>query len=447
VSPHSGLAPLGLVALLVAAAGAADSPGSPLDAWPSWRGPLGTGVAPRADPPLTWSETENVRWKVALPGKGHSSPVVWSDRVFVTVAVPHGDPIVPRVAPIEGEHDNAPADRRQRLVVLALRRQDGSLAWEREVARRLPHETTHVSGSFASHSPVTDGRRVFASFGSGGIYALDVEGRLLWSADLGDMRTLHGHGEGSSPALHGETLVLNWDHEGESFIVALDAASGKPRWKVARDEATSWSSPLIVEHDAKAQVVVAATRRLRGYDLATGAPLWECAGLSGNVVATPVSADGLVFAGSSYEKRAMLAVRLAAARGDVTGTSAVAWTRDRDTPYVPSPLLYGQALCFLKHYQGLLTCVEAGTGATLFGPERLPGIENVYASPVGAADRIYVVDRAGSAAVLGRSKRLEVLARNRLDDSFSATPALAGEDLFLRGERHLYRIAGAAPAR
>jgi len=438
----------GVALALLAAAGLARA-GDPvperLDAWPQWRGPLGTGAAPRADPPVTWSETENVRWKVVLPGKGHSSPVVWGGRVFVTAAVPFGDPVPAPETPSAGEHDNMPAGRRQRLVVLALAREDGKVLWEREVARVLPHETTHVSGSFASHSPVTDGRRVFASFGSGGVYALDVDGQLLWSADLGDMRVLHGHGEGSSPALHGETLVINWDHEGGSFVAALDAGSGRPSWKVARDERTSWSSPLIVEHAGKPQVIVAATRRLRGYDLATGALLWECGGLSGNVVATPVAADGMVFAGSSYEKRAMLAVRLSAARGDVTGTPAVAWTRDRDTPYVPSPVLDGGTLCFLKHYQGVLTCVDGATGATRFGPERLPELGDVYASPVAAARRIYVVDRAGSAVVLGRSNRFEVLARNRLDESFSATPALAGPDLFLRGERYLYRLGRPTP--
>jgi outer membrane protein assembly factor BamB len=412
--------------------------------WPQWRGPLGTGLAPTADPPVNWSEKQNVRWKIPIPGKGHSTPVVWGDRIFLTTAVPHGEALASEHVdhdPIEGAHDNMSPSQRQKLVVLAINRNDGAIVWQREVRTLLPHETTHSSGSWASHSPVTDGKRVFASFGSGGIYALDVSGELLWKTDLGDMQSLHGHGEGSSPALDGDTLIVNWDHQGGSFVVALDAKTGKEKWRVARDEITSWSTPLIVEHAGKHQVVIAATKRVRAYDLASGEVIWECGGLSGNVVASPVAADGFVYVGSSYETRAMLAIRLAGAKGDITGTDAVVWKRDRDTPYVPSPLLYGDMLCFLKHYQGLLTCVNARSGATLFGPERLPGIRDVYASPVGAAGRIYVVDRSGTTAVIKQSAKFELLAANRLDDSFSASPALAGTDLYLRGEHHLYAIA------
>jgi outer membrane protein assembly factor BamB len=259
------------------------------------------------------------------------------------------------------------------------------------------------------------------------------------------MQILHGHGEGSSPALHGDTVVVNWDHEGGSFLVALDKRTGEERWRVDRDERTSWSSPLIVEYDGKAQVIVAATKRVRGYDLTSGATIWECAGLSGNVVATPVAAEGIVYVANSYESRNMLAIRLDRAKGDVTGGEAVLWKRDRDTPYVPSPIVYDGSLCFLKHYQGFLTCVDAASGATRFGPERLPGIESVYASPVGAAGRIYVVDRDGTTVVLKNGPRLELLAQNQLDDSFSASPAIAGGELFLRGERNLYCL-GARPA-
>jgi len=210
---------------------------------------------------------------------------------------------------------------------------------------------------------------------------------------------------------------------------------------VARDEITSWSTPLIVEHEGKAQVVVSATKRVRSYDLADGKLIWECGGLSRNVVASPVAGDGFVYVANSYDWQAMLAIRLAAARGDITDTDAVTWTLNRHTPYVPSPILYGESLCFLKHNQGALTCVNAKTGKPLFGPQRLAGIRNVFASPVGAADRIYIVDRDGSAVVVKRGAEFELLARNRLDDSFSASPAVVGNELFLRGERTLYCIA------
>jgi hypothetical protein len=417
-----------------------------LDPWAQWRGPLGIGVAPHADPPVTWSESENVRWKTPVPGKGLSSPVVWGDRVFVTTAVPVGETLKVDGDSSHGAHDNMAPSRRQRLVVLALDRRDGKLLWETTVHTFLPHESTHVSGSWASASPVTDGKRVFAFFGSGGLYALDLDGKLVWKTDLGTMRVKHGHGEGSSPALHGETLVVNWDHEADSFLVALDKRTGEQRWKIARDEVTSWSSPLIVEVDGKPQVIVAATGRVRGYDLKSGTLIWECGGLSGNVVATPVAADGIVYVANSYDTRAMLAIRLSGAKGDITGTDAVLWTRHRDTPYVPSPILVDGALCFLKHYQGFLTCVDAKTGATRVGPVRLPGIGNVYASPVGAAGRIYIVDRDGTALVLRHEDGLEPLARNSLDDSFSASPAIVGEWLILRGERFVYGITQAAPS-
>jgi outer membrane protein assembly factor BamB len=335
--------------------------------------------------------------------------------------------------------------RRQSFVVLAVDRRDGSILWQREVLSELPHEGGHVTGSWASASAVTDGEHLYAHFGSIGLYALDLDGKLSWEKDFGDMQTKHGHGEGSSPALHGDTLVVNWDHQGESFVVAVDKHTGRERWKAARDELTSWSTPLVVEHQGRPQAIVSATNRVRGYDLADGEIVWECGGLSGNVVASPVAADGLVYVANSYDTRAMLAIRLASAEGDITGTDAVAWTLDRHTPYVPSPLLYDDALCFLKHYQGLLSCLEARTGRFLFGPQRLQGIRNVYASPVGAAGRIYIVDRNGATAVVRQGPSFELLAVNQLDDSFSASPAVVGEELFLRGERYLYSLAEENP--
>ncbi len=414
------------------------------DQWAQWRGPLGSGVAPRGNQPVSWSEDHNVRWKTAIAGKGHSTPIVWGDRVFVTTAIPFGETSAPKHPHAHGAHDNMSALREHKFVVLALSRRDGSILWQRTVRTARPHESTHESGSWAAASPVTDGKHLFASFGSAGIYCLDLDGELLWQTDIGDMQTKHGHGEGSSPALYGETLVVNWDHQGDSFVLAIDTRTGKERWKVARDEGTSWSSPLIVEQDGKPQVIISATKRVRAYDLGTGEVIWECGGLSGNVVASPVAGDGFVYVTNSYETREMLAIRLAGAKGDITNTDAVVWTRHRHTPYVPSPLLYGGQLYFLKHYQGLLTCVDAKTGADLFGPQRLPGIGNVYASLVGAADRVYIVDRNGAAVVLKHGTEYELLARNQLDDSFSASPVVVGDELYLRGERHLYCIANEA---
>lgn len=412
-----------------------------LDQWPAWRGPLGTGVAPNANPPVSWSESENVRWKVALPGKGHSTPVVWGNRVFVTTAIRSGDALSQRHQHAPGAHDNVPASHREEFVVIAINRLSGEILWKRTVNSGRPHESMHETASWASNSPVTDGERVFAYFGSRGLYCLDYDGTVLWQSALSEMHTKHGHGEGSSPALFGNTLVVNWDHEGESFVMAFDKRTGERRWKVPRDEATSWSTPLIVDNGGKPQVVVAATKRVRAYDLANGSLIWECGGLSGNVVASPVAAEGIVYVANSYETRAMVAIRLEGAKGDITGTDAVVWTHNRDTPYVPSPLLYGDLLFFLKHYQGFVTCLNAKTGETHFGPERLSNLGNVYSSLVGAADRVYIAGINGTTIVLSRSTRFEMVARNSLSDSFSASPAIAGNELFLRGERNLYCIA------
>jgi outer membrane protein assembly factor BamB len=406
--------------------------------WPQWRGPLGTGVAPHADPPVEWSESKNVAWKVEIPGRGHSTPVVWGSRIFLSTAIAVGEPKTPEPRP--GEHHNLRAVRHQRFVVLALDRGDGSIAWQRTVGEATPIEGGHETGSFASASPVTDGRAVYSFFGSHGLYALDWDGELLWKTDLGDMQTLHGHGEGASPALYGDTLIVNWDHEGPSFLVALDKRSGKEIWRTPRDEPSSWATPIVVEHAGRPQVIVSGTNRLRGYNLATGEVIWEHGGLSSNIVASPVAADGMVFAGSSYDTQAMLAIRLAGARGDITGKEQLVWSRNQGAPYVPSPLLYRGSLFYLRHYQGVLTRVVASTGVDRPGAIRLPGIRNVYASPVAAAGRIYLTDQEGVTLVLADGDEPENLALNRLDDRFDASAAIAGDDLFLRGERYLYRI-------
>jgi outer membrane protein assembly factor BamB len=255
------------------------------------------------------------------------------------------------------------------------------------------------------------------------------------------MQTKHGHGESASPALFGDTVVVNWDHEGASFLVALDKRTGKQQWRVDRNEETSWASPIIYEHDGRPQLIVSGTNRVRGYDLADGRVVWECGGMASNIVASPVAAEGMVFAGSSYEKRALLAIRLEGARGDVTGTRQVAWSRFRGTPYVPSPLLYGGSLYFLTHYQGILSRVEALTGEDRPGAMRLDDIGNVYASPVAAAERIYVTDLEGTTMVLSHDDEPRLLAVNRLHDTISASAAIAGRELFLRGEKFLYCIA------
>jgi outer membrane protein assembly factor BamB len=410
--------------------------------WRQWRGPLANGVAPEANPPVEWSETKNVRWKVALPGKGHASPIVSGDRVYVLAAVPIGEAQAPVFDKAPGVHDSVPVAHRHQYLVLALNRADGRSLWKTVVREDWPHEGGHTTGSPVSNSPVTDGQFVYAFFGSRGLYCLDTNGVVKWQADLGKMQTLHAHGEGSSPVLHGDTLIVNWDHEGESFLHAFDKLTGRQRWKVARDEKTSWSTPLVVEHEGKPQIIVSATKRVRGYDLTTGTQLWECAGLTDNVVSSPVYHDGIVIVGNSYYTQAMLAIRLAGAKGDLTGTANVVWKLNRLTPYVSSPLLYDDTLYSIRHNQNVLVRLDPATGKFRGELLRLEGINDfIFASPVGAAGRIYISARDGRTVVLRHDRENATLAINRLDDSFSASPALAGREIYLRGERFLYCLA------
>ena len=427
---------LAMAGLLARAASAGDA----MTNWPQWRGPLATGVAPHGDPPLKWNEADgtNIRWKSEIPGRGHSTPVVWDDRIFLTTAIPVGDALPPHPSTAPGNHDNLPVTHRHRFVALAVSRSTGKILWQRKLREALPHEQGHYTASLASNSPVTDGEHLFVFFGSFGLYCLDLEGELVWQADFGPMQSLHGHGEGSSPVLYQDTVVVNWDHEGKSFIVALEKSTGKQQWKVDRNEVTSWATPIVVEHAGKPQVIVSGTSRVRGYDLATGDVIWECGGLSSNIVASPVSGEGMVFAGSSYDKKALLAIRLDGAVGDITGTDQVAWRRIRGTPYVPSPLLYQGGLYFLTHYQGLLSRVDARTGKDSPGSIRLDGIKNIYASPVAAAGRIYVTDLDGATMVVSSGEVPRLLALNQLSESISASAAIVGRQLFLRGDKHLY---------
>ena len=428
--------------LVWATVGSADSATNNLHQWPQWRGPLANGVAPLANPPVEWSEKKNVRWKVELPGRGHSSPIVFGDRVYVLAAGPVGaeQKAVHDSAP--GVHDSVPVTRTNQYLVLALRRSDGRTLWKKNVREEWPHEGGHDTGSPASNSPVTDGEFIYAFFGSRGLYCLDTNGAVRWQHDLGKMQTLHAHGEGSSPVLHADTLLVNWDHEGSSFLYAFDKLTGRQRWKVARDEKTSWSTPLVVEVDGKQQVIVSATKRVRGYDLATGQELWECSGLTDNVVSSPVYWRGLVIAGNSYYSQAMMAIRLAGAKGDLSNTTNVAWRLNRLTPYVSSPLLYDDTLYHVRHNQNILVRLNPATGEFRGEPLRLEGIRDfIFSSPVGAGGRIYITARDGTTVVLRHDAENATLAVNHLDDSFSASAALAGRELFLRGEKFLYCLA------
>ncbi|MFQ5428946.1 MAG: PQQ-binding-like beta-propeller repeat protein [Phycisphaerae bacterium] len=427
--------------------------------WPQWRGPTATGVAPHGKPPLKWSESKNIRWKVAIPGRGHATPIIWGDRVYVQTAVKTAKTVEPKARADKAPEERPNRRRRGRrnwmgsvepthiykFILVALDRQTGKTVWQKTLREELPHEGGHRDASQASNSPVTDGKYLIAYFGSRGLYCLDMEGKVLWEKDLGDMRTRLGFGEGSSPALYGDTVVVNWDHEGQSFIVALDKKTGRQRWKIDRDEQTSWATPLIVEVRGEPQVITSASGRIRSYDLKTGEVRWVCGGMTPNVIPSPVSGNDLVFAMSGFRGNALRAIRYVDARGDITDSSAVAWKYDGNgTPYVPSPLLYRDTLYFLKRNNAILSCFDAKTGKQHYSKKRLEGLEGVYASPVGAADRVYIVGRNGKTAVIKRGAEFELLAVNSLDDEFAASPAIVDHALYLRGRTHLYCIAEGA---
>jgi outer membrane protein assembly factor BamB len=282
------------------------------------------------------------------------------------------------------------------------------------------------------------------SFGSRGIFCLDMDGKKVWEKDLGQMQTRMGFGEGASAGLHEDTLVVPWDHEGQSYVIALEAATGEIRWQVERDERTTWATPLIVQHNGGTQVVLNGNR-VRSYDLETGELLWECGGQVDNPIPSPVLSGETVVCMTGFRGNAIFAIPLDA-QGDVTGSDVIRWQRTDAAPYVPSPVLYKGRLYFTKSNQGIVSSVDAETGEVIIQQQRLPEISSVYSSPVAAADRIYFTGRDGTTTVIKHGDELEVLAINKLDEGIDASPAIVGDEIYLRTENHLICVAHAETA-
>lgn len=407
--------------------------------WAQWRGPDMTGVSRTAKPPLEWSETRNIKWKVEIPGRGSSSPIVYGDRIYVLTAIPVGVAGPAQHSPRGG----LPQRGRHQYKILAIDRQTGRTVWDRVAREEEPHEASHQdNGTWASGSAITDGEHVFAYFESRGLYAYDLDGKLIWQTDFGDKHMRNQFGEGSTPALYGNYLIVVWDQiNGPSFVVTLDKRTGTELWRASRDEMDTWATPLVVEHDGRRQVVVNAMNRVRSYDLETGTIIWEGPGTTMNVIPTPVSGNGMVFIMSGFRGNNLKAIRLAAATGDIASTGAIAWQLDRDTPYVPSPLLYDNILYFLKTNNGLLSAYDAATGKPHYQVQRIAkALGEVFSSPVGADGRVYITSRDGVTTVIKHGPKYEVLAENTLDDGFDASMALVDNEIFLRGTRYLYRL-------
>ena len=413
------------------------------DNWPHWRGPAANGTAAKCDPPITWDAHTNIKWKAELPGRGSATPIVWGDQVFIVTAIktdrvaeaadlPHTDPKFEKKT-------EAPRNYFQ-FVVLSFDRTSGKLRWKQTANEAVPHEGHHPSHSYAAGSPTTDGKFLYVSFGSFGIYCYGLSGKLQWQRrDLGRLNTRLGWGEAVTPVVHGSSLLLNWDQEANSALICLDSSCGKTKWKTPRDEKTSWNTPLVVEHKGQWQVIVNGTNRIRSYDLSTGKEIWQCGGMTVNAIPSIVAGKDVVYCVSGYRGAAAAAISLDAT-GDVTDSDKVLWRFGKGTPYVPSPLLSGERLWFTEMNDNILTTLDIKTGKPVINRERLSGLKSLYASPVAAAGRIYFVDREGTTVVLKDADKLEVLATNRLDDPVDASPVVVGKQLFLRGEKYLYCI-------
>jgi len=418
---------------------------APEDAyWPYWRGPAANGMA-AGDAPLHWSATQNVRWKTDIPGLGNSSPVVWGDQIFLTTAIKTGAPAVTETAaaPQAGARGRAPSgpQAEHKFEVLCLDRKTGKVLWQRTATTAIPHEGFHQTyGSFASNSPVTDGKNVYAFFGSRGMYCYDLKGNLVWKKDFGvQMRMRMAFGEGMAPVLSGDRLILVFDHEGDSFMVVLDKTTGKEIWRTARDEKSGWAAPLVVDVAGRKQVVVSATKRVRSYDLENGKQIWECGGLGGNTIPQPVRQDDLIFVMSGYQNPNLMAIRLGR-EGDLTGTDAVVWSQPKGNSYTPSPVIFDNKLYVLTD-TGMISCYHARTGEPYYHQVRLPKTYSFKSSPVGANGRLYLASENEDVIVLRMGEKYEVLATNTMPDQmFIATPAITGGEIFLRSRTSLYCI-------
>jgi outer membrane protein assembly factor BamB len=407
--------------------------------WKHWRGPFETGMAV-GDAPLTWSDRDNVKWKVAIPGRGHSTPVIVGDRLFLTTAVPTGRGTAVTGRQRGGGGGGADGGLEHRFEVLAIDRATGRTVWQRTATTATPHEGYHRTyGSFASNSPTTDGTRLHAFFGSRGLYTYSLDGELLWKKDFGVQLRMDGaFGEGTAPTLHGDRLLIHTDNRDLGFLTMLDAATGREIWRVPRTEPYNWAAPFVATHNNRKQIIVNGLTT-RGYDFDTGKLIWQADGLGENSVPQPVQHRDLVFAMSGHTVKILMALRLGRT-GDLTGTDGIAWTTTRGVSYTPSPLLHDGRL-YIVSDNGLVSNLDAMTGRPYWETQRLPKAYSFKASPVGANGRIYLATEEDDVVVLRMGDRFEVLATNTLrDQSFIASPVVLDGDIYLRSRTHLFRI-------
>lgn len=428
--------------MFLSATGSSTSAGN----WPQWRGPEGQGISTETGLPDEWSATKNIKWKTAIAGRGHSSPIVWGNKIFLTTAL-DGDVIPGAKAGVTHKlldgtdfvhPDAVGADRRHTFKVICLDRETGKILWERVAYEGAVADSRHLKASFASSTPATDGKYVFAFFGTEGLYAFDYNGKLVWKQNLGTLGTA-SVGYGVSPVIYKDVVIMQCDDSGgKSFIAAFDKKTGKQAWRTERKVDVTWSSPVLVRAGNRTELIASAAEAIISYDPATGKELWRHKGLDSNAVPTPVVSKDLVVLTSGSPKKVALALK-AGGKGDVTGTSQLVWSYNKGTAYVPSPILYGDFL-YLMTGNGSISCLQAKTGKVEYEGARVPKPTMFMASPVAYDGKILLTSEEGDTFVLKAGPKHEVLRTNSLGEPVYASPAIADGRIFIRGEQNIYCI-------
>ncbi len=416
--------------------------------WPAFRGPDSTGVpGTETGLPTSWSATENVAWKAPIGGSGWSCPITAGGRVFLTSAQAASLSNVPKGGFYEGAVESPKAEDEVSWNVHCLDLASGKELWRTEVHRAIPVVGRHRKNSYASETAVTDGEHLYAHIGDLGTWCLDLEGKIVWTREWEPVRTRWGYGTGSSPAVHGNRLYITNDHEGQSYLVALDKATGKEIWKADRDEPTTWSTPYVWEHEDRTEIVTVGRNNVRSYDL-DGKVLWQLSKLSSLAIPTPFATGGLLYISSGYmnsDHRPIYAVRPGAS-GDitlpegVTTNDHIVWSVPHGGPYHPSGLVY-RGLYYTLFDRGFLTCHNARTGEEVYGKQRISrDTVNFTASPWAYDGKLFCLDEAGTTWVVEAGSTYKLLGSNALDEMCMATPAIASDGLLIRTYANLYKI-------
>jgi outer membrane protein assembly factor BamB len=411
--------------------------------WPQWRGPSGMGVSDEKNLPTQWGIGKNIKWKTPIAGRGHSSPIVWGNRIFLTTAI-EGELVPGAKAPkhMNGDKefvhpDSVGANRQHTFKLICIDRETGKILWEQIAFQGTPYDDRHRKSSYAASTPTTDGKLVYAFFGSEGLYAYDMKGKLAWKADLGKLGTV-GMGTGTSPILYENLVLVQCDEENGagSFIAALDKKTGKQVWKTPRQVQVSWSTPLLVRTAKRAEVIASGTEAIIAYDPATGKELWRHKGVDSNAIPSPVANSEMVFVAAGFPAKIAMAINLGGA-GDLA--EAVAWKYSKGTAYVPSPILYGEYL-YLTTDRGILTCLDAKTGTVKYEGGRIPIPATFTASPVAFDNKILLTSEDGDTFIIKAGPTHEILGTNSIGEPVYASPAIADGRIFIRGEKNLYAI-------